>query len=180
MRRIPVRRPSAALVVACGALAVVLGGTGYAASEAIPRNSVGTTQLKNSAVTTKKLAANAVTSAKVKNGSLLVADFRAGQLPAGPTGPQGPPGTPGLNALETVNATSAVNSSTSRTIGMACPSGKRLIGGGARLNGSYTTVAVQRSFPDNDNTWRADAREMTPNAGAWSLSAFAICATVAS
>src|SRR5262249_2193462 len=130
--------------------------------------------------TTKKLANNSVTSAKVKNGSLVSADFRAGQLPAGPTGPQGPPGTPGGSAIETVNATSPVNSSTTRTISMACPSGKHPLCGGARLNGGFTTVAIQRSFPDNDNTWTATAREMTPNAGAWSLTAFAVCGMVAS
>jgi hypothetical protein len=180
MRRIPLRRPTPGLVVGCVALTVALGGTSFAAVSALPRSSVGTVQLKNNAVTTKKLAGSAVTSAKVKNGSLLSSDFKAGQLPAGPTGPQGPPGSPGVNALETVNATSAVNSTTTRTMSMACPSGKRLIGGGARLNGVFPTVAIQRSFADNDNTWTAQAREMTPNAGSWSLTAFAICAVVAS
>ncbi len=180
MRRIPLRRPTPGLVVGCVALAVALGGTSVAAVVALPRGSVGTLQLKSSAVTTKKLAGNAVTSTKVRNGSLLASDFKAGQLPAGPTGPQGPPGTPGVNAVETVNATSVTSSATSRATSMACPSGKHLIGGGARLNGSFTTVAIQRSFPDNDNTWTAAAREMTPNAGSWSLTAFAICAIVAS
>ena len=43
------RRPSPALVVACLALAVALGGTGYAAM-VLPANSVGTKQLRNGAV----------------------------------------------------------------------------------------------------------------------------------
>jgi hypothetical protein len=77
-------RPSPALVLACVALAVALGGTGYAAI-VLPRNSVGTLQLKN----------NAVNSIKVANGSLLKADFRAGQIPAGPVGPAGPAGPAG-------------------------------------------------------------------------------------
>src|SRR5216683_1603478 len=38
---------------------------------------------------------NAVTSAKVRDGSLLAADFRTGQLPTGPAGGQGPAGAPG-------------------------------------------------------------------------------------
>jgi hypothetical protein len=65
------------MAVACLALAVALAGTGYAAT-ALPRNSVGTAQ--------------------VKNGSLLRADFKAGQVPAGPrgaAGPQGPAGPAG-------------------------------------------------------------------------------------
>ena len=81
-----IRRPSPALVVACAALLVALTGTGVAAvSQLVPRSSVGTAQLKS----------NAVVSSKVKNGSLLRADFKSGQVPAGPTGPAGPAGPAG-------------------------------------------------------------------------------------
>jgi hypothetical protein len=80
------RRPSPAMIVACLALAISLGGTAVAAvTAALPRNSVGTLQLKN----------NAVTSAKVKNGSLAAADFASGALRPGPAGPQGPAGPGG-------------------------------------------------------------------------------------
>ena len=65
------------------ALFVALSGTAYAAT--LPRNSVGTAQLKR----------NAVTSSKVKPFSLLGSDFRRGQLPAGPQGPRGPQGPVG-------------------------------------------------------------------------------------
>jgi hypothetical protein len=80
-------------VVACLALFVALGGASYAATQ-LPQNSVGTKQLKKSAVT----------SIKVKNGSLRAADFEPGQIPAGsrgepgergPEGVRGPPGQPG-------------------------------------------------------------------------------------
>ena len=90
MRNLKLQRPNPALVVALIALSVALGGTGYAAV-ALPANSVGTKQLKK----------NAVTSAKVKNSSLVAADFKAGQLRAGPPGvpgaqgPQGPKGDKG-------------------------------------------------------------------------------------
>jgi hypothetical protein len=67
-------RMSPAMAVACLALLVALGGTSVAAvTLTIPRNSIGTLQLKE----------NAVVSSKVKNGSLLETDFRSGQLPAG-------------------------------------------------------------------------------------------------
>jgi hypothetical protein len=95
MRRILRHRPSPSMLVACVALVIAMGGTGYAAVQ-LPAGSVGTKQLKKKAVTGKKIAANAVTSGKVKNGSLLGADFAAGQLPAGAQGPQGPQGTQGL------------------------------------------------------------------------------------
>jgi hypothetical protein len=83
-----IRRPSPATVIASLALLVALGGTSVAAvSVALPRNSVGNAQLKT----------NAVTSIKVKNGSLLRADFRAGQIPAGAPGPAGPAGPAGAS-----------------------------------------------------------------------------------
>lgn len=177
--RISVPRPSPALVIASLALGLVLGGTAYATGLSVPRNSVGSPQLKNNAVTTSKLARNAVTSTKVKNGSLLRADFRSGQLPAGPTGPAGPAGpagASGLSAVERVETTTASNSSNVKSAQMACPSGKRLLGGGARLNGGEAAVAIQASFPDNDNVYRATGREVVSTALSWSLTVYAVCA----
>jgi hypothetical protein len=78
------RRPSPALVVACLALAVALGGTGYSAV-VLPANSVGTKQLRN----------GAVVAAKVKPHSLVARNFMDGQLPAGPAGPKGADGLAG-------------------------------------------------------------------------------------
>jgi len=95
MRRVLPGRPSPAMIVACLALLVALGGTSVAAVSQLARNSVGTPQLRNGAVTTPKLRNNAVTSAKVRNRSLVRADFRPGQLPAGPVGPAGPAGPAG-------------------------------------------------------------------------------------
>ena len=94
MRKV-LHRPSPAMVVACLALLVALGGTSVAAVSQLARNSVGTPQLRNGAVTNPKLRNNAVNSAKVANRSLLRVDFAPGQLPAGPTGPQGPAGPAG-------------------------------------------------------------------------------------
>jgi hypothetical protein len=88
------RMPSPALLVACVALIVALGGVSYAAA-VLPKNSVGTAQLKKKAVTAAKLNKNAVSGAKVKNGTLMAADFKAGQLPAGPQGPTGGTGAVG-------------------------------------------------------------------------------------
>lgn len=82
--RVRPTRPSPALVVAVVALIVAMGGTGYAAVK-LPRNSVGSTQLRT----------NAVTSSKVKDGSLAARDFATGQLPAGPQGQQGVQGPAG-------------------------------------------------------------------------------------
>ena len=71
-------------LVAYLALFVALGGTAAEAAVNLPRNSVGTAQLKP----------NAVVSAKVKDHSLLARDFASGELAAGPAGPTGPAGPP--------------------------------------------------------------------------------------
>lgn len=94
------RRPRHGTVVAYVALFAALGGTSYAAAT-LPRNSVGSSQLRAGAVTNRDIANSAVTGAKVRNGSLTAADFKAGsspQGPAGPAGPQGPAGAPGSGA----------------------------------------------------------------------------------
>ena len=62
-------RPSPAMVVACLALGLALGGTSYAAIK-LPKNSVGAKQLKKNAVTGPKIKSNAVTGADVKESSL--------------------------------------------------------------------------------------------------------------
>jgi hypothetical protein len=66
------------MVIACFGLLIVLGGTSYAAVQALPRNSV--------------------TSVQVKDRSLLARDFKAGQLPRGAPGPAGPAGPGGGGA----------------------------------------------------------------------------------
>lgn len=72
-------------VAATLALFLALGGVGYAATS-LPANSVGSAQLQP----------DAVTGAKVKNGTLRSADFKKGQLKAGPIGKAGPAGERGL------------------------------------------------------------------------------------
>jgi hypothetical protein len=77
MKTIKHIRISPAMVIACIALALTLGGTAYAAA---------------------RLAPNSVTTREVKNRSLLAVDFKLGQLPRGArgaTGDQGPAGPAG-------------------------------------------------------------------------------------
>jgi hypothetical protein len=65
------------------------------ALQVVPRNSVGTPQLKRNAVNARKLAPNAVRSAHVLDSSLFAADFRPGQLPQGSKGDKGDKGDRG-------------------------------------------------------------------------------------
>lgn len=67
---------------------VISGGAAYAAS--LGKNTVGTKQIKN----------GAVTAAKVKSGSLLASNFKSGQLPKGETGKEGSQGKEGSAGKE--------------------------------------------------------------------------------
>ncbi|MBV9311353.1 MAG: hypothetical protein JOZ73_11000 [Solirubrobacterales bacterium] len=83
-------RPSPAMVVACAALFVSLGGGAYAAIK-LKNNSVTTKKIKNGAVTTKKLKNGAVTTPKIANGAVTTPKIangavNSGQLGAGAVG----------------------------------------------------------------------------------------------
>src|SRR3954449_1807624 len=56
--------------IALLALFFALCGTTFAAANALPKNSVGTKQIKNNAVTSAKIKNNQVTGADVKESSL--------------------------------------------------------------------------------------------------------------
>ncbi len=197
------RRPSPAFVLALAALAVSLGGSAVAAvAVTLPRNSVGTLQLRD----------NAVVSAKIKNSSLLRTDFKPGQVPRGPRGrrgpsgprgpfgpfgPQGPSGplgpagpagpagaagaagAPGVSGLQVVADTTATDSSSPKSVTASCPAGKRAVGGGGALLTNSGPLAIRQSVPTaNDNGWTATAAETAAYGGGWALRAYALCATV--
>ena len=109
-------RISPALVVASAALLVALGETGWATvSQALPRNSVGTAQLRT----------NAVTSAKIRNGQIRLADLHRTARRPGPRGPRGltgPAGPPGA----VTRLWAVVNSSGSIARGAGTASAGRL------------------------------------------------------
>jgi hypothetical protein len=83
MRRISLRRPSPALIVATIALFLAAGGSAYALT--LPANSVGAAQIQagrvlnsklaTNAVTYSKLASNQMTTVKIRNRSLLGEDL---------------------------------------------------------------------------------------------------------
>ena len=79
MKRIVKRLPSPAMVVACIALAVALGGTSYAAIK-LPRNSVGTSQLRKNAVVATKLSARSVGPQKLQNNAVTTRAVKDNQL----------------------------------------------------------------------------------------------------
>jgi hypothetical protein len=125
MRHRWIRRPSPAMVVACLALTISLAGTSYATVTLIPQNTIGTAQLKDSAVT----------SDKVRDFSLRLWDFKRGQLPRGPAGPPGPAGAIGNLILHESSVTVPANAAgnglyATRSIHVRCQPGEHAIAGG--------------------------------------------------
>ena len=183
MKAISQRLSASAMIVACVSLIVALGGVSYAAG-ALPRNSVGTTQLKKNAVTGPKLNKNAVTGVKVKNGTLLAADFKAGQLAAGPKGdpgPQGPkgdtghPGAPGISGWQFVVAVqSTLAPGAKATASALCPDGKKVLGGGFNVPDNFT-VTESRGMTFG-GAWEAAVKNNGLSGAIWSV--YAVCANV--
>ncbi|HET8653564.1 MAG TPA: hypothetical protein VFM13_13450 [Gaiellaceae bacterium] len=144
--------------VAYVALFVALGGTSFAAANAlVPRNSVGTAQ--------------------VINGSLLKKDFKAGQLPrgargpvgargpagltgpAGAPGPAGPAGAAGAQGppgpVSLTYASSAVTplpANGQATAAAVCPAGMVVTGGGAFTPSTDVDVSINSSDWDATGT----------------------------
>jgi hypothetical protein len=120
-------RPSPAMVVACTALVIALGGTGYAAIR-LPKNSVGSKQLKK----------NSVSSTKIKNHSLKSVDFKAGQLDTGV-------GTLAYRVLEGTADPGSATQTAITPLEVACPPGLFAISGqidatpGLEMQSSYSS-----------------------------------------
>lgn len=96
------RRPSPALVVAVIALFVALGGTSYAALR-LPKNSVGTAQLKRGAVTKGKIAKKTIAALRGQRGPMGATGPTGPQGPKGDKGDPGAPGTPATTLWAVVN-----------------------------------------------------------------------------
>ncbi len=153
------RRLSPAMIVACIALTVALGETSYAAvSRLVPRDSVGTSQLRNDAVTSKK----------VRDFSLRAWDFRRNALPRGPQGlpgAQGPPGVIGDLTLREQSVSVPGNTVNDRQFAtratqIRCRSDEKAITGGTRWssdeNQEDMITVYSRPFLENGKPvgWR--------------------------
>ena len=112
------------------ALFVALGGTTYAATS-LPKNSVGTTQLKAGAVTKKKISRKTIVALKGNRGS---------QGPKGDTGAQGIQGVKGDTGAR---GPSDAYTEASPFAGVAVPPGKYVII--ATLEESGATGLVSQS-----------------------------------
>jgi RNA polymerase sigma factor (sigma-70 family) len=90
------------------ALFIALGGTSYALT--LPRNSVGSAQIRTKAVGPSEIRTGAVRSRDVRNRSVGVQDLSmlARESLRGRTGPTGPPGPPGPTYRAAIQATGGI------------------------------------------------------------------------
>lgn len=134
MNRLP--RLSPAMVVACVALLVALGGTSIAAETALAPGSVTTAAIRNGAVTTTKLHSNAVTLSKLAPNARIPGP----KGDPGTNGTNGKDGSPGVSGLVVVTGSDVtLPPNAGGTAHVSCPAGKTALAGGV--------IATPRSAP---------------------------------
>lgn len=85
-----------------------------------------------------------------------------------------------MSGWEIVTAISvSTDSSTPKTVSISCPGTKKVIGGGGNISsGDEADVVVVQSYPSANNTWFVRGDETFNYNSSWSVTVYAICATV--
>lgn len=137
-------------VVATTALFLVLaGGTAFAASRMLPRNSVGAKQIKKGAVTPAKLSPATKSTLTGPSGASGPQGLKG---PSGPQGPKGDTGSPGPSGLthgfEKTEAGDSVALGTSpfgtTAVSLAVPAGTYFVSSNMEFIGSGANLALCR------------------------------------
>ena len=158
-----------------------------AVAKAEPKpNSVSTGSIKNGAVTQPKIAAGAVDASRVANNALTGAQINEATLAAVPSATKAVTaddavklgGVAAANYISGVKNVQASTGATSATlkgpIVATCPSGTRVLGGGAEVQGARN-VAIIESTPSGTTGWSAIAAVQSGSAPSWGLIVTAIC-----
>jgi hypothetical protein len=175
-----VRLPSPAMIVACIALAIALGGTSYAAIR-LPAGSVGTKQLKRGAVTGVKVKRNAL-------GGLQINEARLARVPRATLADRASDATTADTADQATRAPVTrldYRQSTAVAIPItghvratvSCDTALNAVGGGGKVSNPDTAFIVDTN-PVGRTGWEATASS-TGVAGT-TLTVFVICAQAAS
>lgn len=159
MTRHITQRLTYANVTATIALFIALGGSSYAALS-LPRNSVGTQQIR----------AGAVRSADVKNRSLQVADLspRARATLAGrtgPAGPAGPAGAPAAKYFAAVSAAGALLRGNATSGGSESTTGTYVVGFAERVSGCAYSATLGSTDGNAPPAGRVTVRELDGRVG---------------
>ena len=153
------QRLTYANVTATLALFIALGGSSYAALS-LPRNSVGTQQIRP----------GAVRSADVKNRSLQVADLSSTARAAlagrtGPAGPAGPAGAPAAKHFAAVSQTGALLRGNATSGGNAGSTGTYVVGFSERVSACVYSATLGSTDVNAPPAGRVTVRELDGRVG---------------
>jgi hypothetical protein len=174
-------------------LFMLLGGGAYAAATLTGRD------IKNESLTGRDI--KNLTTNDIKDFSLLLKDFKQGQLPssvgppgppgatgatgaAGATGQTGPEGPAGISGLEVVFDEGPFVITGQSTATVSCTGGKKIIGGGGNyettVGGDDGKIDLQTSRPitTSPQGWTAVVDDNTGTNDDYRAVAYAICANV--
>jgi len=171
-------------VMATTAVFVALGGTSYAAIT-LPRNSVGSNQIRSQAVRSSDIRDRTIAVRDISREAR--SSLKGERGPQGLRGPQGPAGsvtTVNGNIVVRTNVTYKTESanvaadSTSQ-LTVQCDPGLKVIGGGFRKDAG-SDLSARESYPSNNNTaWTVFVgNDDVPPAPTGRYTVTAICADV--
>jgi len=83
----------------------------------------------------------------------------------------------GVNGVELVSKRGADNSTSSKSVQVNCPAGKIAVGGGGRIVGTVTNIAIHesRQHYGDPSAWLLSAHEVNSTADSWVIDADAVC-----
>ena len=189
--------------IADGAVTAPKLAKGAVTSASLAAGAVGNAAIGNGAVGRDKLANGSVNGAKVANDSLTGDDIKESTLAKVPAAAKADTAAKASSATTADSATKAGNASKLGGVAAAaflsgvrfvqaesaddlkpqkgpltatCPSGSRVIGGGAAVLGVDHGVALVRNAPDGETRWVGKAEAFRDPGGPWRLVVTAICA----
>ncbi|HMN98801.1 MAG TPA: hypothetical protein PKD59_05260 [Miltoncostaeaceae bacterium] len=136
--------------------------------------------IADGAVTSKAVAANGLTGADIDEATL-------GRVPSATTAATATTSSDadalgGLAAGRYLNRPTVVTTRSSTStlaakgpLSATCPSGTRVVSGGASIDGA-ARVAITTSAPDGQDEWIASAAAIGTPSGPWTLEVIAVCA----
>jgi hypothetical protein len=107
MKRLPSKLTYANVISTLALFLVLAGGTAFAAKQMLPKNSVGTKQIKN----------NAITGAKIKNGAISGSKVQLSSLGTVPSAVTATTAAKAATATTAENATNATHAGNADTVG---------------------------------------------------------------
>ena|GEM_PF-1621935 len=181
-------------VIAVIALFLALGGSVYAASnkisgaqikpKSLPGNRIKAqslvgTQLKAGTITPGLIKAGSLTGAQIKSSSLTGAQIKPGSLTGTQVVGSSLTGVTAsaLGSIQYVGATVSLGNGGGKgtTASASCPSGQKVIGGGATLSNEEESIVNDSGPSGNRNEWTATGFGATGT----TMSVTAICTAVA-